>query len=45
MHLLVSGWFSYSHWGMFMLPLLSAPDWFVDGMIDLDDDLISEHAD
>lgn len=33
----VFDWFSYSCWGMFRLPLLSAPDWFVTGL-DIDDE-------
>lgn len=35
----VFDWFSFSHWGMFRLPLFTAPDWFADGAAD-DDDLI-----
>lgn len=34
-------WFSFSHWGFFLIPLLTAPDWFVGGM-DLDDEQIEE---
>lgn len=35
----VFGWLSYSHWGMFRLPLFTCPDWFADGAVD-DDDLV-----
>lgn len=32
-------WFSYSHWGMFRLPLFRAPGWFVSGTCqDMDDE-------
>lgn len=31
-------WFSFSHWGLFRLPLLTAPDWYVRGMHDIDDE-------
>lgn len=35
----VFDWFSYSHWGMFRLPLFNAPDWFVLGSCqDVDDE-------
>ncbi|MDE2107452.1 MAG: hypothetical protein KGL39_60205 [Patescibacteria group bacterium] len=35
----VFDWFSFSHWGLFRIPLFIAPDWFADGVQD-DDDLI-----
>lgn len=31
-------WFSWSHWGLFREPLFCAPDWFVAGISDLDDE-------
>jgi hypothetical protein len=35
----VYDWFSYSHWGMFRLPLFRAPGWFVSGACwDTDDE-------
>lgn len=37
--------FSYSHWGMFRLPLFTAPDWFVWGVVDIEDDDMIEWAD
>lgn len=40
-YITVSEWYSYSHWGMYLLPILSAPDWFVDGLHNLDDDQLS----
>lgn len=40
---MISDWFSYSHWGMFRLPILLAPDWFASGVVDeMDDDLIDD---
>lgn len=38
---IISDWFSYSHWGMFRLPILIAPDWFAYGVED-DDDLLDD---
>lgn len=32
-------WFSFSHWGLFLLPLATGPDWYVDAL-DLDDERI-----
>jgi hypothetical protein len=32
-------WFSFSHWGVFRLPLLIVPDWFADGL-DIDDECV-----
>lgn len=38
---IINEWFSYSHWGMFRLPILEAPDWFAFAIVDaVDDDLI-----
>jgi hypothetical protein len=34
-------YFSWSHWGLFIEPLFTAPDWFVMGL-DLDDEQIEE---
>lgn len=31
-------WYSYSHWGMFRLPLFTVPDGFVMGACDVDDE-------
>ncbi len=39
--MLISEWFSYSHWGMFRLAILDAPEWFALGVVDdVDDDLL-----
>jgi hypothetical protein len=35
----VSEWFSYSHWGLFAVPLFTAPEFFCMGLVDTDDEL------
>ena len=34
-------YFSFSHWGIFLVPLFTAPDWFIMGL-DLDDEQVVE---
>lgn len=34
-------WFSYSHWGMFRLPIIVLPDWMV--AFEYDDDLVEPY--
>jgi len=35
-------WFSYSHWGLFRLPLLTCPEIMTWGMHDVDDEDIED---
>jgi hypothetical protein len=36
-------WFSYSHWGMFRLAIITLPDWHAFAVVDeVDDDLLEE---
>lgn len=35
----IFAWFSYSHWGMVRLPILTAPDWYAFA-VERDDDLL-----